>query len=188
MFSFTLDTNCIIAIDERRPEACAISVLAKAHLTGAADVAVVAMSASEKQKDGRHIKNFATFVQRLDTLGLGHLPVLAPMWYLDITFLDWCLLSDAAMESLERKIHEVLFPNIEFLWTDYCRVHLGTNTVDARWRNAKCDVQALWTHVFNKRDVFVTSDRNFHSTAKKTRLVGLGAGRIEFPESAASLS
>jgi hypothetical protein len=67
--SFTLDTNCLIAIDEGRPEAGAIRTLAHAHSLGKADVAVVAISASEKQKSGHYIQNFTEFRDRLASLG-----------------------------------------------------------------------------------------------------------------------
>lgn len=60
-------------------------------------------------------------------------------------------------------------------------------TIDRKWKNAKCDVLAIWSHAFRKRQVFVTTDRNFHKTSKKSRLIGLGAGRIETPASAVSL-
>jgi len=55
---FTLDTNCLIAIDEGRPAATAVRALADAHLAGTAHVAVVAMSASEKQQHGSYLRNF----------------------------------------------------------------------------------------------------------------------------------
>jgi hypothetical protein len=103
--------------------------LADAH-AGGADVAVVAMRASEKQQGGHYIRNFAEFRDRLVSLGLG----------------------------------------------------TGT------WRNRNCDVQAIWSHIHHKRDVFVTSDCNFHKADKKAALIALGAGRIEHPEGALSLS
>jgi len=33
---------------------------------------------------------------------------------------------------------------------------------------------AIWSHIHHKRDVFVTSDENFHGTAKKLALIALG--------------
>ena len=70
-----------------------------------------------------HIKEFAKFRQRLALLGLSHLLVLQPMLYLDITFWDWSLWPDAAMEATERQIHSILFPNVEFAWEDFCRAN-----------------------------------------------------------------
>jgi hypothetical protein len=101
--SFTLDTNCLIAIDEGRPEAGAIRTLAHAHSLGKADVAVVAISASEKQKSGHYIQNFTEFRDRLASLGLNHLRIIRPMAYFDISFWDYCLLSECAHMGWNRR-------------------------------------------------------------------------------------
>jgi hypothetical protein len=153
-------------------------------------VAVVAISASEKQRGGGHIKDFAEFQQRLAALGLSHLVVLRPMFYWDVTFWDWSVWSDGgAMETLERQIHSILFPNVAFSWHDWCRAK-GIDPIPEQpggnWRNCKCDVQAIWTHIHNRRDVFVTSDETFHSATKKPALINLGANRIEYPDTAVS--
>ena len=187
--TFTLDTNCIIAIDEQRPEAIAIRELANAHASGDASVAIVAISASERQK-GPPVENFTQFQERLAGLGLGHINVLPALLYLDISFLDNSLLADQAMELLEKRIHEVLFPNIEFLWADFCVSSDQSGVVPRNasvWRNAKCDVQALWSHVHHSRNVFVTSDRNFHQASKRNALIALGANNIAYPDEAAAL-
>jgi hypothetical protein len=182
--TFTLDTNCIIDVAENRPAAGAVRTLADAHAAGRADVAVVAMSASEKQQGGHYIRNFEEFRNRLVSLGLGQLKVILPMAYFDISFLDHCLLIDDAMVKLEHEIHLILFPTVQFLWQDYCRANSldpPPNPPTGTWRNNKCDVQAICSHIHRKRDVFVTSDSNFH---KKAALIALGAGRIEHPKSA----
>src|ERR1700730_7089117 len=51
-----------------------------------------------------------------------------------------------------------------FHWQDYCRAN-GLDPATSppsreyrKWRNCKCDVQAIWSHIHGKRDVFVTSD------------------------------
>ncbi len=190
MLSFTLDTNCIIDLAENRPAAQFVRQLVNANATGAADVALSAITASEKQKGGRYLENFNEFTRRLEELGIENLKRLHPMLLLDVTFLDNCLLADQEMIDLEQKIHEVLFPCIEQSWTDYCTARgLSTNFSPHgyTWQNAKCDVQALWSHIHCGRDVFVTSDRNFHAPTKKPQLISLGAGQILSPEDAASL-
>jgi hypothetical protein len=103
--TFTLDTNCLIDVEESRPAVGAIRALAAAHAAGVADVAVIAMSASERQKDGNRIHNFSEFESRLATLGLSHLSILLPMMYWDISFWDRGLWSDDAMVDLECQIH-----------------------------------------------------------------------------------
>ncbi len=187
MTSFTLDTNCIIALDENRAETAYLRKLVEAHTMGAADVGLVAISASERQKNGGALEDFRVFERRLASLGLDRLMLLPPMMYWDLGFWDQGLWTDELMEELEQKIHSVLFPNIQFSWSDFCKERaVDVNSCDPRWRNAKCDVQAIWSHIHHSRDVFVTSDLNFHQLNKKQSLIKLGAGRIETPEAAVS--
>ena len=94
------------------------------------------------------------------------------------------------MLKLERSIHEILFANIPFAWSDYCAAHGLAEVTEApnrRWRDAKCDVQAFWSHAWRKRDVFVTSDENFQAASKKNKLLSLAGGRIETPASSVAL-
>ena len=147
------------------------------------------MSASEKQQGNRYIQDFAEFQARLANLGLAHLKMLEPMCYFDITFHDYCLWSGDDMLTLEKQVHNILFPNVEFEWNDFCRANGldPSQSPSGRWRNGKCDVQNMWTHIYNKRDVFVTSDMNFHGATKKPALVALGTNRIEYPGDAVTL-
>ncbi len=187
---FTLDTNCVIAVAEQRPEAPAILSLAKAHENGAASVALVAISASERQQDGKTLSSFTLFKERLSALGLGHLELIKPLAYLGIGYFDWCLLSGKESIALEQRIHEVLFPAIPFRWPDYCTM-MGiapeSSAVGTSWRNAKCDVQAYWSHIHHKREVFVTTDGNFHKATKKASLLSMFGGQISTPSEAAQL-
>lgn len=190
MRTFTLDTNCIVAIDEDRPEAKAIRALIDAQRLGKANVAVVAISASEKQQGGGYIQNFRDFQERLASLDLAHLEILKPMLYWGITFWDWSCFSSPDEIALEKKIHAALFPNMEFAWKDYCcanSLDLATSNPTGKWRNCKCDVQAVWSHIQNRRNVFVTSDSNFHVPEKKRCLIALGARCVESPEGAVRL-
>ncbi len=186
--TFTLDTNCLIDIEKNRPAAAAVRMLADAHAAGTADLAVIAMSASENQKNGQLLCDFAEFQGYLATLHLAHLNIVMPMMYWDISFWDHCFWSDDAMLDLERQIHSILFPNMQFLWEDYCRdngIDPTSNPSVGPWRNHKYDVQAIWSHIHGQRQVFVTRDGNFHR--KKASLISLGAGRIEYPDNACSL-
>lgn len=190
MKTFTLDTNCILALDESRPEAPDVLKLAAAHAAGTVSVALVAISASERQRQKQQLESFDEFRIRVAVLGLGHLELLKPMGYWDVTFFDYCLWSDGMAQQLERRIHEILFPRIAFLWADYCAaagLDFSTSALDPKWRNAKCDVQAYWSHVHAAREVFVTSDRNFHQATKRAALTALSGGRIETPQSAAAM-
>ncbi len=175
----------MIDIDENRPPAQHVRALADAHAAGQATVAIGAIAASERQRGGCLIANFQEFRQRLASLGLGHLEILTPMLYYDVCFWDHALWSSSEMEAVERRIHDTLFSNVEFLWPDYARAHgLDANAAPAawEWRNVKCDVQAIWAHIHHRRDVFVTSDMNYHKHSAK--LIALGAGSIVTPEQA----
>ena len=194
MISFTLDTNCVIAVDEGRPEAGAILQLAGAHSSGAADVVVVAMMASEKQKPGDTVRTFDQFEERLQRLGLGHLGLCFPLGYWGVTFWGKSLWAGPQQLRVAQQIHEVLFQNIEFDFQQFCSARKISDDGSSdwkkahdRWRNATCDVQALWSHTNTKRNVFVTGDNNFLKVTKKHELLALGAGRIERPWDAAAL-
>lgn len=198
MLSFSLDTNCILALDDvranpessRLDEAQGVLKLVTAHERLRAQVAVVAISASERQKNTAYLESFSVFQQRLELLGLAGLELLYPMAYWDITFIDASLWSDDAMQMLEQSIHEILFPGMPYLWQDYCALkglNASSAPLDMKWKNAKCDVQAFWCHAWRQRDVFVTSDRNFHAPSKKQKLLDLVGGYIESPPSAVAL-
>jgi hypothetical protein len=186
--TFTLDTNCLIDIDENRPAAREIRALADAHAAGAAEVAVIAISASENPRPGQSIRDFSEFKSRLVTLGLAHLKIVMPMMYWDVSFWNHGLWADDAMVDLERQLHSILFPNEEFTWEDYCRANSACpppNSPSGKWRNHKCDVQAIWSHIHAGREVFVTTDGNFHK--RKSDLIALGADQIKCPIDAAKL-
>ena len=73
LLRFTLDTNCLIDLDEGRPNAPYVRQPVDAHPNGA-HVAYVAISASEKQQGGRgQLKLFEEFHDRLKRLGVAHL-------------------------------------------------------------------------------------------------------------------
>lgn len=191
MTTFTLDTNCILALENNEPAAPAIRALVDAHEQRKANVAIVAISASERQRDRQQLQNFAQFEERLSALGLGNLEILPTIFYWDIAFWDRCLWSDEAMEALERQIHEILVPAVPFLWSDYCKAngldYSAALPLNSAWGNHKCDVLALWSHIHDARDVFVTNDNDFHAMTKRAALITLGAGRIERPDAAVTL-
>jgi hypothetical protein len=189
MRTFTLDSSCIDAIEEGRADVQFIRMLAEAHTAGKAKVAVVALSAAEKHQFGSYFDDFDAFRDHLAALDLAHLDVLKPMPYFDISFPDWCIEPDETMQALEKQIHDILFPQSEFTWEDYCEEHDLDPSFSPRgdWRKFKCNVQSLWAHIHNKRDVFVTFDESFHGTAIKPALIGLGAGHIEHPKQAVAM-
>ncbi|MEO9337216.1 hypothetical protein ABFT80_07255 [Mesorhizobium sp. SB112] len=173
MLTFTLDTNCIIDVADNRPEADGVIALAKAHAEGKADVAFVAVSASERQPGDRYLDSYSDFHGRLEALGLDHLTELKGIAYMDISYWDHSMWGSDEMTAREEAIHRVLFPNIAFRWTDFATsLKIDVNAIkdekSKRWRNAFCDRQMFWAHDHGKRDIFVTSDANFQRLAGHT--------------------
>lgn len=162
MQTFTLDTNCLIDVDESRPASTHILDLVAAHKTGIADVAVVAQSASERTKDGFYSENYSEFENRLTRLGMSELNEIYTLAYFDISFWGRALLASEYAMSRERQIHEVLFSNQPFEPPD--RMMDGESEFSksyVKWRNRKCDTLIYWAHDNANRDVFVTRDANF---------------------------
>jgi hypothetical protein len=185
---FTLDTNCIIDVEDERPNAPFVRELVGLHGLNGINVAVSAIGASERQRTGGYAQNFSDFKAKLTAVGFASLELLPPLGYWDLCFWDYFVWADEN-DTLEREIHHVLFPNIEFLWPHYAVARgLAVETPDKNWRNAKCDVLSLWCHVKHGGGVFVTSDDNFHSKTKIRQLQALGAGAIAFPKDALELA
>jgi hypothetical protein len=189
MRTFTLDSSCVDAINEGRAEVKFIRALADAHTAGKAKVALVALSAAEKHQFGSYFDDFDAFRDHLAALDLARLDILKPMAYFDISFPDWCIETDDATQAIEKKIHDILFPQSQFTWEDYCEENGIDPLFSPRgdWRKFKCDVQSMWAHTHNKRDVFVSAEDNFYKPDKTSALVALGAGHIERPQQAVAL-
>lgn len=186
----TLDTNCLIDLDENRTNASAVRELIARHRAGSIQVRIPSIMASERQAQGLYYDNFEEFRARLVSLGLDDLPRLAPMCYFGIGFFDHCVLANESKEDLEKRIHQVLHPDVQFKYSDFCAARKIDPTIkplDARWRNRKCDVQVMWTHIFYQGDVLVTSDQNFMKDTKIDQLIALGASHIADPGQAIEL-
>jgi hypothetical protein len=88
------------------------------------------------------------------------------------------------MESVALAIHQVLFPGSEYGYAEFCAargVTVDEEHIDHRWRNQRCDVLALWSHIHHRRNIFVTRDGNFLGSIRRTRLENMGAERICSP-------
>ncbi len=183
---FTLDTNCIIDVEEGRPNAPSVRELVGLQGKNGINVGISAIGASERQRAGGYAKNFSEFQAKLAAVGFDGLELLPPLAYWDVCFFDYCVMADEN-DTLERQIHDVLFPSIEFNWLDYANARgLPVDVMDKNWRNAKCDVLALWCHIKHGGGVFVTSDMNFHT--KREKLTALGAGTIAMPADALAMA
>ncbi|SRR5712692_1274046 len=184
--NLTFDTNCIITLEENRPAAPDLKTLISLHNSQAINVRVIGISASERKTDHTYASTFTEFQQKIAAVGLGHMEILQPIAYWAITFFDWSIWADDRMIDLERAIHNVLFPQDDFNYLDLCNkrgIDPNSSKIDRKWRNRKCDVLAMWCHIYYNGDIFVTEDENF-TTTKMPDLIALGAGDILEPKDA----
>ena len=178
MKKFTLDTNCIIDLEEDRPDAVFVREIIKAWKSRRIELAVVAVSASENQKRGTANSHFSEFEQKIDRVGLSGTVQLLPLMKWDIYYWDHALWSDDEMEALAIAIQNVLFPNSNFALPQDIEKN-------SSWRNKQCDILTAWSHAFHKWDYLVTRDQNFHD--RKVALKSLGVPEIVHPKEAALL-
>ena len=179
---FTLDTNCIIDVEDNRACAPYVRTLVDLHRAGQIIVAVSAIGASESLRSGGYAATFSEFQSKLSGINFDSLELLPPRACLGLAYFDYYVLADDS-DTLEQDIHTVLFPTIEFLWEDFASARgLPIDGSDKQWRNAKCDVLTLCCYIQHDGDVFVTSDSNFHK--KSSVLSALGAKVIASPQEA----
>jgi hypothetical protein len=170
----TLDNTCLLSLERKDDGYQDIEALVDFH-PKKITLCIPAIAASENQKGGTVNSNFGHFQQFLQKIGCENCELLNPMAYLDICYLNHAVFVDEEMALLEQRIHEILFPQIPFLYSD------NPSTSSHRWRNAKCDVQAMWCHIWYKGEIFVTQDRNYRKISKIDKLIDLGAKRILTP-------
>lgn len=175
--------NCIIDLEKGKVTAPSVKKMIQLHKDRKITLRVVAISASERKPDGTYASSFNEFKERITRLGMMDVEILKPILYWGIAFWDYCVWGGGWLSELERKIQEILFPEIEMEYKEYCP-NLNNKEKRRKWVNAKCDVLALWSHIWNDGGIFVTNDTNFHKKTKKPRLIALGAGEILRPAKA----
>lgn len=178
MHKFALDTNCIIDLEESRPDAIFVREIVQTWRAGRIELAVVAVSASENQKKGTASGNFLEFERKLENVGLAGAEHLLPLMKWDLFYWDHSLWANEEMEGLATAIQGILFPNEKLDPPD----NIEKNSI---WRNRQCDVLTAWAVAFHKWDCLVTSDGNFHD--HKAALRELGVMEIMRPKEAAQL-
>jgi hypothetical protein len=185
MNKFTLDTNCIIDLEENRPpNAEHVRKIVQAWKNGKVELAVVAASASENnQMSGTANRDtpyryFSKFEKKLVNVGLEGVKILQPLAIWDHSHWDHAMWADNDMQELESKIRGILFPNVSFTPPTAC-------AENSKWRNNLCDIQVAFSHAYHKWDYLVTSDKNFHD--HKDELKKVGINEVLCPEAAARL-
>lgn len=184
MLNVTLDNNCIIDLEQDEPASSHIRSLIQMYREGRINLRVVAISASERRPDGTFAPNFNEFKEKIDSIGLTDVQILKPIAYQGLAFHNYCVQGGGSLGRLEKEIQEVLFPEIDIKYKDFCKTRcLNPNDKEnwGKWVNRKCDVLAMCSHIWNGGGVFVTNDDDFHKETVKPRLIELGAGKILRP-------
>lgn len=190
MVSITFDTNCLVDLELNEGAASQLRGVVTAHESGRISISVPGIGASERLKGGTLAQNFGLFQQRIRKLSKRDLEILKPPFYLGLAYFDWAILGSEKTIELERKVHDILFPEIGFNWSDHAKENgLDPNQAAEdghrewlKWRNRKCDTLVLWCHIYYEKDVLVTRDGNFHKATKRSALEKLGAKSIRYPD------
>ncbi len=190
MRSFTLDWNCVIALENVEPQGESVSLLVDAHRARRADVALLATSASESLRNKTFPGSYKDFEERVQRAGLSDLPVLLTPAVVSLTFIERSYIVDQSDYSgLRDRIWSLLFPTISqeapLTWEHDPEEELYSSSL-SRWRNAWCDVHSLITHMDHGRDVFVTSNTK-HFQKHQEQLRNLGVDRIATPRESLDL-
>ncbi len=184
----TLDWNCIIEVEENRPQANHVNELISFHRMGRFEVALLAASASENNKSKRFPGNASAFKDRVAALGWQDLPLVPMPGVFGLSYWDFCYCVEDG-EEFERDrdaIWQTIAPSVPREPVDHLAE--GQKVTDetiqseelAKWRNIWCDVISAYSHIHEGRDVFVTNNtRDFQKNAGK--LFKLGMKHISTP-------
>ena len=175
-FKVALDTNCLIDLEDNRPDARHIRALIAAWKKSQIELAIVAVSASENQLSGKASQDFGAFEAKVDAIGLTGVQHLLPLAIWDVFYWDHALWSSPEMQALEQRIRAILFPGI----ATAPPANVNENSV---WRNHMCDVLVAWSCIHHGWESLVTRDKNFHD--HKVELAVLGLREVLCPADAA---
>lgn len=186
--SFALDRNCLIDLDEDRPNATHVRALVASHAQGKLRLSVLGISASERLKSGAAVSNFAEYRSWLAKLGCQNLGMLAPIGVWGVTYWDNCLHGEKKDHALLADAFSIMFPSMDIDWVNYAKANKEdpsdlSSQLALKWKNALCDAQAIWACIKYDQDAFVTS--NTQDFQKKfSRLSQLGLKLIFTPKDA----
>ena len=184
----TLDTNCIIALENGEAAASEIHQLVQHAQTGKVELAILGISASENQKAFYHDQDFIGFQNRVSELGLGKLAILKPIAIWDVTFWDWCIFSTEEDAKLLNDLRLAIFPKSEPNWVKRAAangIDVNDNTCkeSKKWKNELCDAQIAWATIHNKYDALVTLN-TLDFQRNQLALKSLGLPAVWTPEEA----
>jgi len=170
----TLDTNCLIDLEDRTGQAPAIWELIKLHRAADIRLFVSAIPAADHLADKAMSEDYGQFEHRLKALRIDDLPSVLPTGRNEMAFWGAAVYGNHRDDLLE-KIHHIVYSTVDTLF------------LTARSRTIPCDTDGLAAHIRSGHDIFVTSNQHFRKTARRQALVALGAKNILTPEEALSM-
>lgn len=184
----TLDWNCVIEVEEARPQAAYVRDLINCHRNGQFEVALLAASASENSKSKRFPGHASLFVERVSALGWEDLPLVPMPGVWGLSYRDFSYYVEDG-EKFERDMHAIwqaIAPSVPYEPSDHLPQGMELNDDAAqseylaKWRNTWCDVVSAYSHIQDGRDIFVTNNtRDFQRNFEQ--LAGLGMRHISIP-------
>lgn len=190
----TLDWNCVIEVEEGRPQASYVQDLVSAHRNCEIEVSLLAASASENTKSMRFPGNASIFKKRVALLGWEDLPMVLMPGIWGLSYWDFCFFVGDG-ESFERDMDalwKIIAPKVPRKPLDHVTVGqtLDDNWLQSealsKWRNTWCDVISAYSHIHAAQNIFVTNNtRDFQDNA--IALAALGMEHITTPAKTLSL-
>jgi hypothetical protein len=169
----TLDTNCLIDLEEQAGQATAITELIKLHRAGKIQLHIGAISASENLPGRVAPETVRQFEARLKRLGIDDLPSVLSTGGYDVAFWGAAVCRDEK-DDLDAKIQSILHLTVDTL------------TLSRTARFVVSDVASLASHIRSEHDIFVTIDQHFLKGTRRQALLALGAKAILVPDAALS--
>jgi hypothetical protein len=187
----TLDWNCVIDVEEERRQAPCVRELIQRHREGELEVALLAASASENTRSKRFPGNAAIFCERISAVGWLDLPLVPMPAVIGLSYLDFCfIVGDGEQFKLDMDaLWQAIAPKVPKDPSDHLPsgIKLSDESIQSehlsKWRNTWCDVVSAYSHVHQRRDIFVTNNtRDFQDN--KEKLSALGMRHIATPSEA----
>jgi hypothetical protein len=176
---FTLDSNCIIDLEEERSGSIYLKELKGFWQSGCVELAVVSASASENRPGGQVFQSYSLFEEKLRRVGLECVRELQPPGIWDLGYWDHMLWWDDEIERQVNTIRDILFPSIQ-------TSPPSDPSAYRTWRGKMCDVLIVWAHGFHKADYLVTSDERLYK--KSAELIEFGVRHVVTPREALEIA
>jgi hypothetical protein len=171
----TLDPHCIVHLAGRTEAGSRIAQLVSRR---DASCYVVNIACAPVRDRGVRPEHYEHFEGLLAIAGVGHLPRLDPLFVCDVTFWGKAVPASDEMARLAQGLGDALYgeaPGGEMPFEG------PDSPAGRRWLDRHCEVQAMWCHIHNRNDVFLTTDTNLKRDALRPKLGAFGAGRVCLP-------